>query len=173
MHKILVSILTGLVIATSSFAHEHIRPGLWEITTKSDLLALVPHIPSEHMQQLNNLASRYGLKLPKIEDGVAISKICITPEMAQQEIPTYFYENRSGCTVQNATRIGSSYTLDLACTNKHFQGNGSAQGTFISPESFSGSTEFDSTVGNSPIYATAETYGRWIGDRCVSVNPLP
>jgi len=172
MHKTLVLILFGMAIATPSFAHQHIRPGLWEITTKSDLLALVPHIPSEHMQQLNNLANRYGLKLPKIENGTAISNLCITQEMAQQEIPTYFYENRSGCTVQNATRIDNRYKMDLVCTNKHFQGNGSAQGIFTSPESFSGNTEFDSTVSGTPVFASAETYGRWMGEHCVAVNPL-
>ncbi len=172
MTKTLISIFIGLTMATSGFAHQHIRPGLWEITTKSDLLALVPHIPAEHMQQLNNLANRYGLKLPKIDNGAATSHLCITPEMAQQEIPTYFYENRSGCTVQNATRTGNSYKMDLVCANQHFQGNGSAQGTFTSPENFSGSTEFDSTVSGNPVYATAETVGRWVGERCVAVNPL-
>lgn len=172
MTKTLISILIGLTMATSGFAHQHIRPGLWEITTKSDLLALVPHIPAEHMQQLNNLANRYGLKLPKIDNGAATSHLCITPEMAQQEIPTYFYENNSGCTVQNATRTGNNYKMDLVCANEHFQGNGSAQGTFTSPESFSGSTEFDSTVSGNPVYATAETVGRWVGERCVAVNPL-
>ncbi len=174
MHKAYSSILSFFVltIATSSFAHQHIRPGLWEITTKSDLLALVPHISSEQMQQLSNLAGQYGLKLPKIDNGTAISKICITQEMAQQEIPTYFYENRSGCTVQNATRIGNSYKMDLVCANKYFQGNGSAQGSFTNPESFSGNTEFDSTVNGSPVFASAETYGRWIGERCVVLRSI-
>jgi hypothetical protein len=160
------------MLITSSFAHQHIRPGLWQVTTKSDLLALVPHIPSEHMQQLNNLAHRYGLKLPKIDNGAAVSNICITPEMAQQEIPTYFYESHSGCTVQNATRSGNNYTLDLVCANQHFQGNGSAQGTFPNPENFSGRTEFDSTVSGNPVFASAETIGQWIGERCTAVNPL-
>lgn len=171
MHKILVSILLGL-LATSSFAHQHIRAGLWEITTRSDLLALVPHIPSEHMQQLSDLARRYGLKLPKIENGATTSGICITPEMAKQDIPAYFYEHRSGCTVQDATRTGNSYRLNLVCANQHFQGNGTAQGTFTSPESFSGNTEFDSTVAGTPVHAAAETYGRWVGERCTAVNPL-
>jgi hypothetical protein len=151
--KIFVSTFIGLVIASPAFAHQHIRPGLWEVTTKSDLLALVPHIPSEHMRQLDNLASRYGLQLPKVENGVVISKICITSEMAQQEIPAYFYETQSGCTVKNATRIGNKYKMDLICVNQHFKGSGSAQGVFISPENFSGNTEFDSMVGNNPVYA--------------------
>ena len=172
MHKILVATLTGLTLAAPSFAHEHIRPGLWEITTQSDLLALIPHIPSEHMQQLNDLANRYGLKLPNIEGNTAVSKICITAEMAKQEIPAYFYENHSGCTIQNATRTGNSYKLDLVCDHQHFQGNGTAQGTFTNPENFSGSTEFDSTVGGNPVFASAQTTGRWIGERCTAVNPL-
>ena len=173
MHKILIAALTGLMLLTvPSFAHEHIRPGLWEITTKSDLLALIPHIPSEHMQQLNDFAYRYGLKLPKIEGNTAISKTCITPEMARQEIPAYFYENNSGCTIQNATRTGNSYKLDLVCANQHFQGNGTAQGTFDNPESFSGSTEFDSSVSGNPVFASAETAGRWVSERCIAINPL-
>lgn len=171
MYKIFFSILAGLVLIPSSFAHEHIRPGLWEITTRSDLLALVPHIPSGQMQQLNDLTHRYGLKLPKIEDNTAVSKICITPEMAQQETPVYFYENQSGCTIQNATRTGNSYKLNLVCTNQHFQGNGTAQGTFTSPESFSGNTEFESSVSGKPVFASAETVGRWTGERCTAVNP--
>lgn len=173
MHKILISILLTLLLIPSSMAHQHIRPGLWEITTRSDLLALVPHIPSEHMQQLSDLARRYGLKLPKIENGAATSKICITAEMAKQEIPAYFYENRSGCTVQNAIRKGNSYQLDLVCSNQHFEGTGFAQGTFTDPENFSGSTEFDSTVSGTPVHAAAQTDARWIGERCTAANPMP
>ena len=172
MYKFFAVLLLGLMPVTFGFAHQHIRIGLWEITTKSDLLALVPHIPSEHMQQLNNLANRYGLKLPNIENNAAISMICITPEMAQQEIPTYFYEHRSGCTVQNAVRIGNSYKMDLVCANPYFQGNGFAQGTLTSPESFSGNTEFDSTIGGNSVHASAETFGRWVGEHCVAINPL-
>lgn len=172
MRITLIASLLTLIFIAPSFAHEHIRPGLWEVTTRSELLALVPHIPSEQMQQLSTLARRYGLKLPEIENGSAKSKICITEEMAKQEIPTYFYEDRSGCTVQNATRTGNRYQLDLACFNQHFQGNGFAQGSFTSPENFTGNTEFDSTIGGNPVHASTETSGRWIGERCIAINPL-
>ncbi|GKS69930.1 protein of unknown function [Nitrosomonas sp. PY1] len=170
VHAVLV--LFGIFMSFSVFAHEHIRVGLWEVTTRSDLLALVPHIPSENMQQLQKLANQYGIKMPKIDNGAVISHICITAEMAQQEIPTYFYENRSGCTVQNATRIGNSYKMDLSCKNSHFQGNGTAQGTFITTESFAGSTEFDSAVNGAPMFVSAETKAHWVGEYCTAVNPL-
>lgn len=167
-----VLILFGVFMSFSASAHEHIRVGLWEVTTRSDLLALVPHIPAENMQQLQKLANQYGIKMPKIDNGAAISHVCITAEMAQQEVPTYFYENRSGCIVQNATRIGNGYKMDLHCKNTHFQGNGTAQGTFTTPENFTGSTEFDSTVKGSPIFASAQITAHWIAEHCVAVNPL-
>lgn len=164
--------LIGLAMTTASLANQHIRPGLWEIATQSDLLAFVPHIPSDQMQQLSMLAKRYGVKLPKIENGAAISKLCITEEMAQQDIPTYFYENHSGCTVQNASRTGNSYTLDLVCNNKRFNGKGNAHGTFINPHRFEGSTEFDSMIEGTPIPVHATVQGHWIGEHCTAVNPL-
>lgn len=160
-------------IPALALADQHVRPGLWEITTRSDLLALVPHIPQQHMQQLHDLAKRHGLKLPKIENNAVAAKICITESMARQDVPTYFYEHRSGCTVQNATRTGNRYQLELICANKHFQGNGFAQGSFINPENFSGSTEFESTVGGAPLFAAAELQGRWLGEHCTAINPQP
>lgn len=161
-----------LFLVSNAIADQHIRPGLWEVTTRSDLLALVPHIPSKQMQQLQILAKQHGLKLPKIDNNVIASKICITEVMAQQDIPTYFYEHNSGCTVQNATRTGNNYQLELACANKYFQGNGFAQGTFTTPESFTGNTEFESDISDIPLFATAELQGRWVGEHCIPANPL-
>ncbi len=172
MQKMLVSVVASLFMFSTAHAQQSTRPGLWEVTTRSDLLALVPHIPSEHMQQLTLLAKRYGLKLPEVDNGAATSHLCITPEMAQQDIPTYFYENRSGCTIQNATRNGNQYSFDLSCANQYFQGNGSAQGTLTSNESFAGHIDFDSTVSGNSIPASAETSARWIAERCVAINPL-
>lgn len=173
MPHILTLIALYLFVAPNATADQHIRPGLWEVTTRSDLLALAPYIPSQQMQQLHQLAKQHGLKLPNIENNAVSSKICITESMAQQEIPAYFYEHRSGCTVVNATRTGNRYQLELACANQYLQGNGFAQGTFVSPEQFEGQTEFDSSVSGAPVFAAAEIHGRWVGEHCSAINPLP
>jgi hypothetical protein len=172
MRSIVLFILLSATLSTASWAENIIRPGLWEVTTQSDLLALVPHIPSEQMQQLTALARQYGLEMPQIRNGAATSKVCITPEMAKQEVPSYLYENQSGCTVTNATRTGNRYQMELMCDNPQFKGKGHAEGVFMTPESFSGQTEFESVVQGTPIYAHADTTGRWIGDRCEAVQPL-
>ena len=172
MLKTLISVicLTVMIIPASA-AQNNIRPGLWEVTTTSDLLALVPHIPSQQMQQITDLARQYGLVMPNIQNNAATSQVCITQAMAAQEIPTYFYDGQSGCSVKNATRTGNRFQIDLICNNAQFQGNGTAEGIFTSPEEFTGHTEFDSIVMGNPVYATAETRGQWIGERCSVVQP--
>ncbi len=155
-----------LIISTTSWAANNIRPGLWEITTTSNLLTMIPNIPSQQMQQITNLAAQYGLQMPQIQDGAAISKVCLTQQMADQEIPSHFYESQSGCTIKNVTKTGNRYKVDLVCTNAQFQGTGIAEGSFTSPEHFTGQTEFDSVVQGMPVFATAETSGRWIDENC-------
>ncbi len=48
MHKSLLFILL-LIISSTSWATNNIRPGLWKITTTSNLLAMMPHLPSQQM----------------------------------------------------------------------------------------------------------------------------
>ena len=57
MRKILIGftlhsfVLTSpLLAATAHAADNNMRPGLWQITTTSDLLLLVPHLPPDQMQ---------------------------------------------------------------------------------------------------------------------------
>ncbi|MXS85784.1 DUF3617 domain-containing protein [Nitrosomonas sp. HPC101] len=166
-----ILIALSLMVSTFGWAETGIRPGLWEVTTHSDLLGLVQHVPSEQMQQITLLARQYGVKIPHVKDGAATSRICITPEMAQQDIPSRFYENQSGCSVVDVSHSGNRYQVELACDNPRFKGNGHAEGVFSTPERFSGKTEFNSTVQDVPVYVSADTTGRWIGERCEMMQP--
>lgn len=58
MYKLLfvVSLMFPLFITTANSADFNMRPGLWELTTTSDLLLLVQHIPVEQMQNIKDLA---------------------------------------------------------------------------------------------------------------------
>ncbi len=165
MHKSLFFILL-LLMSTTSWATNNIRPGLWEITTTSNLLAMMPHIPSQQMQQITSLVEQYGLQIPQIKNNAVISNACITQQMADQEVPTHFYESQSGCSAKNAIKTGNHYKVDLSCSNAQFQGTGVAEGSFSSPEQFTGQTEFDSVVQGMNVFATAETSGRWVGENC-------
>ena len=68
MRKILIglTLICPLFAATANAAENNMRPGLWQITTTSDLLLLVPHLPPDQMQSIKDLASEYGLEMPQI-----------------------------------------------------------------------------------------------------------
>lgn len=172
MQKILLPLLLASMVSAAGAAENHMRPGLWEVTTTSMLLGLVPQIPSDQMQKLTSLAKQYGLDMPQIKNGAATSKVCITQQMADQKIPSYFHPNQSGCSVKNAIRTENSYKMDLVCTDSQFKGTGRAEGTFTNPESFSGWTIFNGTIQNTPVNEHADTTGRWINTNCGTVKSL-
>lgn len=171
MRKILLALSLLSIVSVVSAAENNLRPGLWEVTTTSMLLALVPQIPPDQMQKLTSLAKQYGLNMPTIQNGAATSKVCITQQMADQKIPSYFHHSQTGCSVKNAIRTENSYKMDLVCTDSQLKGNGRAEGTFTSSESFSGWTTFSGTLQDSPINEHADTSGRWISASCETVKP--
>jgi hypothetical protein len=150
----------------------NMRAGLWEITTSSDLLWFVPQIPPDQMQDLKALAEQYGVDMPQIHMGEATTKACITQEMADQTILPSLYQTELGCSTKNAIRNGSKYRVEFTCSGPQLQGNGSAEGTITSPESFLGRTKFDGVVQGKPVNEHADISGRWKDSSCGTVRPL-
>src|SRR5690606_27819189 len=122
-----------------------------------------PYIQPGPMRQLRELARQHGFDMPAIQDGAAISRVCVTPEMAKQKILPHFYHDQSGCTSRDAGRSGNRYHMAFACSGPELKGSGSAEGTLTSPERFSGSTHFNGTVRDLPVNEQAEVNGHWIG----------
>jgi hypothetical protein len=173
MYKSLFAVVSiSLFFPTANSAETNMRPGLWEITTTSDLLWLVPKIPQDQMDNLKDIAKEYGFDLPQIQNGAATSSACITQEMANQKNPPDFYQNQMGCTAKNSTISGNKYRLDFVCANAQLKGNGTAEGTFVSMESFKGQTQFKGLAQGNPINEKADISGQWINASCGSVKPL-
>ena len=172
MRKTLLSITLLCAVSTANSAELKMRPGLWEMTTTSGLLALVPMIPPDQMQNLTNLAKQYGFDMPKINNGAATSQVCITQEMVNQKIPTFLNQNQYGCDIKNVTQTGSGYKINLVCESSVLKGNGISEVVFTSPESFAGRTEFNGVVQGNPVNELAYTDGRWISASCGTVKPF-
>ena len=174
MRKILIglTLICPLLAATANAAENNMRPGLWQITTTSDLLLLVPHIPADQMQGIKDLAKDYGLDMPQIENGAAISQTCITQEMADQKTLPNFYNAQLGCSSKNATRSGNNYKTDFVCTSPDLKGNGTAVGTITSPEAFTGQTNFSGEAQGNPVNERADINGKWLNASCGAVKLL-
>lgn len=143
-----------------------IKAGMWEITTTSDLLDLVPSLPAETMTNIKNLASEYGLDLPDVQNGAVISNTCVTPTMAKQKVLPDFYHHQTGCTTQSTTRNGNDFKLQFACHHDNLTGNGTAEVKVTSQESLTGQTAFKGLVQGSRINENAQIKGRWLSESC-------
>lgn len=174
MHKILIglTLIPPLLAATAHAAEDSMRLGLWQITTTSDLLRLVPHLPPDQMQSIKDLAKDYGLEMPQVENGAAISQTCITQEMVDQKTLPNFYNAELGCTSKNATRSGNNYKVDFVCTSADLKGNGTAEGTITTAKAFTGRTNFSGEAQGNPVNERADINGKWINASCGAVKPL-
>ena len=174
MRKILIGLILicPLLTRTAHAAETNMRAGLWQITSTSDVLLLVPHLPPDQMQGIKDIASEYGLDMPQIENGTAISQTCITQEMADQKTLPNFYNAQLGCSSKNATRSGNHYKTDFVCASPDLKGNGTAEGTITSPEAFTGQTNFTGTAQGNPVNEQADINGKWMNASCGAVKPL-
>lgn len=166
-----IFISSSLLVSAANSAENNMRPGLWKMTTTSDLLKLASQIPPDQMQSLMNLARQNGFDMPEIQNGAATSKVCITQEMVDQKNLPGFYQTQSGCAVKDVTRIGNKYRLDFVCTNSQLNGTGTAEAIFTSAEHFSGRTEFDGIAQGNSVSEHADTSGQWLGAHCGAVKP--
>lgn len=174
MYKLLIAIYLTLplLISTAIAAEFSMRPGLWEITTSSDLLLLVPHIPSEQMQSIKDFAKNNGFDMPDIDNGAAISQVCITQEMANQKTLPSFYQHQIGCATKSATRNGNSYKVEFSCDGADLTGNGTAEGNLTSAEHFSGQTKFIGLAQGNAVDEKAEISAKWMNASCGTVKPM-
>ncbi len=170
-HQSIIFSLALFTCATQAYSAEvAIKPGLWEITTTSNLLSLAGQVPPEQMKELNDLAKEYGFDVPEIKNGAAKSMTCVTPEMAKQKMVPGTFENQAGCTVSNLTRNGNAYRMEYVCKNPQLDGTGVAQGTLTNAEQFTGQTTFNGTVQGNPIREQANINGKWVNASCESLN---
>jgi hypothetical protein len=119
MHRslyVLTLVFTSFTASVNA-ADVSIKPGLWEVTTTSDLLNFASQIPAEQMKNLNALAKEYGFDVPEIKNGAAKSTTCMTEEMAKQKILPVAVQNQVGCTVNKVTQNGNYYHMAFTCVN--------------------------------------------------------
>lgn len=166
------SVLCLSAASSAAPAQAGMRPGLWEVSTTSPLPQLAPQISPDQMAKLRQLASQYGVGMPDISNGAASGKVCVSPAMARQNIMPSLDQARSGCRSHDARRNGAHYQVEVSCDSTNISGSGTAQGDFMTPETFTGHSRFQGTVGGIAIDEHAETSGRWISADCGGLKSM-
>lgn len=164
-----VILLAASSCASAAWATGSLKPGLWEMTMKSDAVKNIPKMSPQQMEQMR----RMGVNIPLMQDGGMVMKVCITKEMAEREqAPPQSHQNESDCKSRNFQRTGSNYSVDIVCDGPHMKGEGKGTGTFSGNDRFNSTYDFKGTSGGRPVAQHQETSGKWLGADCGDVKPI-
>jgi hypothetical protein len=162
---ILLLLGTTALASIPASAAEQMKPGLWEMTMKSDATANMPKMTPEQMEQMR----RMGITMPQTQDGAIVTKVCVTKQMAERNQPPGMED--SGCQSKNYRRAGNTYTVDIVCTGPTMKGEGKARGTFSGNESFTSTYDFKGTMNGQPVTQHHDSSGKWLSANCGNVKP--
>ncbi|MES2106700.1 MAG: DUF3617 domain-containing protein [Pseudomonadota bacterium] len=168
-----MSVLSLLLPAAYVHALGNMKPGLWEMTMQLDpamaeSMKKMPKLSPEQIVQMNKM----GIKMPQMQGGAMVHKVCITKEMAERDQPPAVpKEHESVCKPQNFNKTSSGYSVDIVCDSPDLKGTGTAKGTFASSESFTSVYDFKGVAHGKPVNSHHETSAKWTGSDCGDVKP--
>jgi hypothetical protein len=144
------------------------RPGLWEMSMKSDQMRQMPNVPPEQIEQMR----RMGVEIPTMREGAMIQRVCITPEMASRNQTPDLGREPGDCKLNSHDRSGNTYRADIVCDGAQLKGNGTIKGTMNGDTGFRSTYDFKGTSRGQPVTQHHETQGKWLSADCGNVRPL-
>ena len=177
MRKIVIT--AALLIAGTAFAQSQMKPGLWEITHRTQtssghmeqqmaqMQQQMANMPPEQRKMVEEMMAKRGMKLGAGGANGMSMKMCVTKEMAERnEMPA---QERGDCK-KNVQRSGNTVKMSFTCTNPPSSGEG--QYTFASPESYSMKMVVHTQVQGKPETMNMEGSGKWLAADCGDIKPV-
>jgi hypothetical protein len=169
-------VMITAVWAGSVNAADMSKPGLWEMTTKSDAMKSVETMQSHKMtpEQMEKMR-QMGLNIPQMQDGAMVMKMCITKEMTQREHPAFSGQSpqhESECKTINQKHTGTSYSADIICDGPSLKGEGKLRSVMAGSDSYSTTYDFKGTSRGKPVSHHTESSAKWLGTDCGNVKPM-
>jgi hypothetical protein len=170
MYKKTISVFlfSAITCSTAVWADSTLKPGLWEMTVKSDAMKSMPKMSAEQMEQMRKL----GVNMPLMQDGGMVMKVCVSKEMAEQNQLPQTNQVGSECKSKNFQKTGSNYSVDIVCDGSHMKGEGKGQGTFAGNDRFNSTYDFKGTTDGRPVAQHQETSGKWTAADCGDIKPV-
>jgi len=171
MYKTSISILivSTLCCSASAWAVGAMKPGLWEMTMKTDAMKAMPKMSPQQMEQMRKM----GVNMPQMQDGGMVIKMCVTKEMAERDQPLeQTSQYQSDCQSKNAQRSGNTYSVDILCDGPNMKGVGKVQGKFAGNESYTSTYDFKGIARGRPVDQHHESSAKWLAADCGDVKPV-
>ncbi|MFZ6799832.1 DUF3617 domain-containing protein [Undibacterium sp. Di24W] len=153
-------------MALTANAQEKMKPGLWEMTVRSDMLKSMPAIPPAQLEELK----KRGIKMPAMGNGAAIQKMCVTAEMTDKVGKNPLQNNPGDCKEKSSSRTGNTSTVEMVCDGPRLKGTGIVKATY-SDKSLQSVYDFKGESNNRPVNQHIETTGKWLSADCGDIKP--
>jgi hypothetical protein len=164
----LIVAIVALLSCTAAAAQ--VKPGLWEMTMKSDQFKQqpMPNLTPAQKEQMQKM----GVTLPTVRDGAFVQQVCLTKEdIARNKTPGAPREASGECKIANQNQSGNTYRADLVCDGPNLKGKGTLKGTYSGDSSYTSSYDFNGTSRGREANQHIETSGKWLKADCGSVKP--
>ena len=168
MRKLTIPVLfcSALTIASAAHAAPDMKPGLWQVTIKSDQMRQMPKISPQQAAMMK----RMGISVPSQNSGGMTTKVCITKKMIENDEVT-MQDDGGDCKTSNARQNGSHYSADIICNGPDMKGRGKVEGTYTSTR-FNSTYKFTGTSHGRKANHNQTSSGKWLGSNCGNVKPF-
>lgn len=165
-----VGILSLTCYAASAQAADQIKPGLWEMTIRPDANSNMPReVPKMSPEQRKKM-EEMGVNVPEMRDGLVVNKMCVTKEMAGQQLPLDTARNSRGCETRNSHKTPTGFSADIVCTGDALKGEGKVISTISGDDRMSMVYDFKGTSDGKPVHRHHETSMKFLSADCGSVK---
>lgn len=162
----LAIILLLATVSVPACATSIIKPGLWEIQTKTtvdgrpmpDIGEMMKNLPPEAQKQMEARLARQGVGAGFNALGM---QACVTPEMADRNNAPVAHAD---CTTEYSGRSGNKQSFRINCPRTGVVGEGET--IFESSESYTTHMKTSVRRGTHLQATTMETHAKWLGPNC-------
>lgn len=160
--------LTITALSIHANAAFKIKPGLWEVETKSPNGGLGTDMSAKMQQAMKNMSPAQKLEMEKMmgQHGMGFGdkgmKVCHTDKTMSVE--ALVQDKKSNCTILNKQELSDGIKFDIKCD----KGTGTAEYHAKDDSSYTGFNEFVTARGKNRI----EFIGKFLSANCGNIKPL-
>ncbi len=177
IHPLAPAALLATLLALPAAA-QTLKPGLWEITSRTagnpqadqamaEMRKQLESMPPEQRRQMEAMMAGRGVQMAPAAGGGMAARVCMTKDMVERnEVP----QQQGDCRTTRQQRSGSTVSMAFACTNPPSTGESTV--TIASPEAFSSRTRVTATHQGRNETMAMEANGKWVGADCGAIKPM-
>ena len=160
--------LTITVLSINANAAFKIKPGLWEIETKSSVGGQSADMNAKMQEAMKKMSPAQKAQMEKMmgQHGMGFGekgmKVCHTDKTMSAE--SLVQDKKSNCTITDKQDLADGIKFNIKCD----KGSGMAEYHAPNDSSYSGFNEFETARGKNKI----EFKGKFLSANCGNIKPL-